>query len=143
MTSTDIRPGNIKQAVPFFGITNIEASLRFYVDGLGFAIKHRWAPDGRIRWCWLERDGVVLMLQEFWKDGRPGGAPPGKEGRNLDHFCLRVEPFDETAIHEQLARHGYASGPVEKRYGAEGEGPSIYVTDPEGNVVELKGPPAT
>ena len=75
------------------------------------------------------------------KLGRAGGAPPGAEGRNLDHFCLRVAPFDERAIREQLARYGYGAGPVERRFGAEGDGPSVYVTDPEGNVVELKGPP--
>jgi len=74
--------------------------------------------------------------------GRAGGAAPGREGRNLDHFCFRVEPFDEHAIRAQLQRDGVEAGPVEPRYGAEGEGPSIYVADPEGNVVELKGPPS-
>ena len=54
---------------------------------------------------------------------------------------LRVEPFDEAAIRAELAHHGVAAGAVELRYGAEGEGPSIYLADPEGNVVELKGPP--
>jgi catechol 2,3-dioxygenase-like lactoylglutathione lyase family enzyme len=90
------------------------------------------------------RAGTALidLVPVDGKLGAAGGAPPGKDGRNLDHFCLRVEPFDESAIRAQLARHGYAAGPVEKRYGAEGEGPSIYVTDPEGNVVELKGPPS-
>ncbi len=73
--------------------------------------------------------------------GRAGGAPPGAEGRNLDHFCFRVEPFDAVAVHQHLEAFGVAAGPVESRYGAEGVGPSIYVTDPEGNVVELKGPP--
>lgn len=73
--------------------------------------------------------------------GRAGGAAPGREGRNLDHFCLRVEPFDEAAIRAHLAAHGIAAGALELRYGAEGEGPSLYLTDPEGNVVELKGPP--
>ena len=66
---------------------------------------------------------------------------PGREGRNLDHFCLRVEPFDEATIRQRLQAHGAEPGPVEQRNGAEGEGPSIYVSDPEGNVVELKGPP--
>ena len=74
--------------------------------------------------------------------GRMGGAPPGREGRNLDHVCLRVEPFDAAAIIGHLDAHGAKHGDVETRYGADGEGPSIYVTDPEGNVVELKGPPA-
>jgi len=72
--------------------------------------------------------------------GRAGGAAPGAEGRNLDHFCFRVEPFDEAAIRAHLKAQGVEAGPAEMRFGAEGEGPSIYVTDPEGNVVELKGP---
>jgi catechol 2,3-dioxygenase-like lactoylglutathione lyase family enzyme len=75
--------------------------------------------------------------------GRMGGAGPAAEGRNLDHFALQVRPFDEAAIRAHLAAHGVPAGPVESRYGAEGEGPSIYLTDPEGNVVELKGPPAS
>ena len=58
---------NLTQVVPFLGVTDIERSLRFYLDGLGFAIKHKWEPEGRIRWCWLTRGGASLMLQEFAK----------------------------------------------------------------------------
>ena len=61
-------------------------------------------------------------------------------GRNMDHFCLRVEPFDEAAILAHLKSHGVALGETRTRYGAEGNGVSIYLTDPEGNQVELKGP---
>jgi len=133
MPSTDIRPGNIKQAVPFFGITNIEASLRFYVDGLGFAIKYRWDPDGRIRWCWLERDGVVLMLQEFWKDGRPGGAPPGTLGNGMS-VCFMCE--DAIAgYHEALARGLSPARPF--------VGNRLWVTsfvDPDGYRVDFESP---
>lgn len=74
--------------------------------------------------------------------GRAGGPPPGSEGRNLDHLCLRIEPFDADAITRHLAGHGVEAGEVVSRYGAEGEGPSLYLQDPEGNTVELKGPPA-
>lgn len=73
--------------------------------------------------------------------GQQGGAPAGDGGRNLDHLCLRVEPFDEPAIRAHLAKHGVAAGETVRRYGAEGDGPSLYVRDPEGNTVELKGPP--
>ena len=73
--------------------------------------------------------------------GRMGGAAPGREGRNMDHLCLRVDPFDAEAINDHLRSHGVEAGEVASRYGAEGEGPSIYVEDPEGNTVELKGPP--
>jgi glyoxylase I family protein len=73
--------------------------------------------------------------------GRAGGAPAGREGRNVDHFCVRIEPFDEPALRAHLAAHGIAAGEVAQRYGAEGSGPSLYLTDPDGNAVELKGPP--
>ena len=81
MTVASITSVNVKQAVPFFGVTNMEASLRFYVDGLGFKMKHWWIPDreehnpdGRIRWCWLELGGAAIMLQEFLPEHRPKEA---------------------------------------------------------------------
>ncbi|HEY8004630.1 MAG TPA: VOC family protein [Phenylobacterium sp.] len=73
--------------------------------------------------------------------GRLGGAAPGAEGRNLDHFALQVRPFDEAAIRAHLAAHGVAVVEEGQRYGADGTGFSLYVRDPEGNTVELKGPP--
>jgi glyoxylase I family protein len=84
---------------------------------------------------------IVDLVPVDGKLGRAGGAAPGKEARNLDHFCFRVDPFDEPSIRRHLEANGVEVGLVALRYGAEGEGPSIYVTDPEGNVVELKGPP--
>lgn len=76
MSTTPITGANVRQAVPFFGVRNMEASLNFYIDGLGFKMKYRWIPDraddnpdGRIRWCWLELGEVALMLQEFRKAG--------------------------------------------------------------------------
>ncbi|MGA7561113.1 MAG: VOC family protein [Terriglobales bacterium] len=72
---------NVKQAVPFFGVTNMEASLRFYIDGLGFEMKNQWIPDqpedhpdGRIRWCWLELGDAAIMLQELSPGGKPTQA---------------------------------------------------------------------
>ena len=121
-------------------VVDLDRMLRFYCDGLGCTIEKRQDNIGLIQL--RAGNSLIDLVPIDGKLGSAGGAPPGKEGRNLDHFCLRVEPFDEVAIREQLARYGYASGPVERRYGAEGEGPSIYITDPEGNVVELKGPPA-
>lgn len=74
--------------------------------------------------------------------GAKGGAAPGAEGRNLDHFALQVRPFDESAIRAHLAAHGAEVIEEGPRYGADGDGFSLYVRDPEGNVVELKGPSA-
>lgn len=120
-------------------VVDLERMLRFYCEALGCTLEKRQDDIGLIQL--RAGSGLIDLVPVDGKLGSAGGAPPGKEGRNLDHFCLRVEPFEEAAIRQQLARHGHAAGPVEKRYGAEGEGPSIYVTDPEGNVVELKGPP--
>jgi glyoxylase I family protein len=73
--------------------------------------------------------------------GRMGGAPPSREGRNMDHLCLRIEPFDAAMLSAHLQAHGVTPGEVVSRYGAEGNGPSMYIADPEGNSIELKGPP--
>ena len=73
--------------------------------------------------------------------GRKGGAAPAGEGRNLDHFCLRIDPFDEAALRAHLGRHGVSvQSVVARNFGAEGQGPSLYFSDPDGNQVELKGP---
>ena len=73
--------------------------------------------------------------------GRAGGAAAAIEGRNLDHFAIQVAPFDLEAIRAHLQSVGVEIGEIGQRYGAEGTGPSVYVRDPDGNVVELKGPP--
>jgi len=75
--------------------------------------------------------------------GRMGGAPPGSDGRNVDHVALRIDPFDAVALRTHLEAHGITMGEVARRYGAEGQGPSIYIEDPDGNTIELKGPPET
>ena len=119
-------------------VADLDRMLHFYCDTLGCSIERRQDSIGLVQL--RAGDSLIDLVPVDGKLGRAGGAAPGAEGRNMDHFCLRVEPFDEVAIRSQLAKQGYAAGPVEQRYGAEGEGPSIYVTDPENNVVELKGP---
>jgi len=116
-----------------------EAMQRFYCDVLGCTLERRQDEIGLVQL----RAGrsLIDLVPVDGKLGRMGGAAPSPEGRNLDHFCLRVEPFDETALRAHLATHGVDAGRTESRYGAEGEGPSLYLSDPEGNVVELKGPP--
>ena len=120
-------------------VVDLDRMLHFYCDALGCTLEKRQDDIGLIQL--RAGNALIDLVPVDGKLGRMGGAPAGKEGRNLDHLCLRVEPFDEAGIREQLSRHGVPAGPVEQRYGAEGSGPSIYVTDPEGNVVELKGPP--
>lgn len=121
-------------------VVDLDRMMRFYCDALGCTLERRQDAIGLIQ---LRAGRSLLDLVPIdGKLGRAGGTAPGVEGRNVDHFCFRVDPFDEAAIRTHLQAHGVAAGPVESRFGAEGEGPSIYVTDPEGNVVELKGPPA-
>ena len=120
-------------------VADLEASLAFYTGLLGCSIERRRDELGLVQL----RAGRCLidLVPVDGKLGRAGGAAPGREGRNLDHLCLRIEPFDEIAIRRELAAAGVAAGETATRFGAEGEGPSIYVSDPDGNTVELKGPP--
>ena len=120
-------------------VIDLDRMLHFYCEVLGCPIERRLDSIGLVQL----RAGrsLVDLVPVNGQLGRAGGAPPAKEGRNLDHFCFRVEPFDEAAIRSQLERHNVEAGPLAMRNGAEGEGPSIYISDPEGNIVELKGPP--
>jgi len=120
-------------------VVDLEAMIAFYVNALGCAIERRRDDIGLVQL----RAGrsLVDLVPVDGKLGREGGAAPGVAGRNVDHFCFRVDPFDVTAIKQHLGAHGVSAGDVASRYGAEGEGPSLYVADPEGNTIELKGPP--
>lgn len=120
-------------------VTDLQAMMRFYIDVLGCSMEKIQADLG----LYQLRAGAALidLVPVDGELGRRGGAAPGPEARNLDHFCLRLDPWDAEAILAHLKAHGIESGPVSSRYGAEGQGPSIYAVDPEGNTVELKGPP--
>jgi len=83
MKIEDNTEANVRQAVPFFAVSNIETSLRFYVDGLGFKMTNRWIDEGRLRWCWLELGRVALMLQEFRTEGHDSWVPQGKVGEGV------------------------------------------------------------
>jgi glyoxylase I family protein len=121
-------------------VVDLEKMLRFYGEVLGCTVERRQDDLGLVQ---LRVGRSILDLVSVDGPlGRAGGEAPGREARNLDHFCFRVEPFDDTGLRQHLAAHGVEAGPTELRYGAEGEGPSLYLSDPEGNVVELKGPAA-
>ena len=111
----------------------------FYREVLGCTVERRQDGIGLVQ---LRAGASLIDLVDVdGKLGRMGGAAPGREGHNMDHLCLRIDPFDREAIAAHLQAHGVAVGDYGSRYGAEGEGPSQYLSDPEGNVVELKGPP--
>ena len=121
-------------------VRDAAAMVAFYCDVLGCRLERRDDAIGLIQL----RAGASLidLVPVDGRLGRMGGAAPGAEGRNLDHLCLRAEPFDREAIIAYLETHGVRVGDFGVRYGAEGEGPSQYLFDPEGNLVELKGPSA-
>lgn len=120
-------------------VTDLPAMLTFYTQVIGCPVEKIQEALGLYQ---LRAGGSLIDLVPVDGPlGQKGGAAPGPEGRNMDHFCLQVEPFDAQAIITHLRAHGADPAPVASRYGAKGQGPSIYVTDPEGNVLELKGPP--
>lgn len=120
-------------------VADLERSRAFYCGVLGCTFEKWQEAFGLLQL----RAGTSLidLVSLDGRLGRAGGAAAGREGRNVDHFCLRIEPFDGTALRAHLAAHGVEAGEVVERYGAEGSGPSLYISDPDGNVVELKGPP--
>ena len=81
---------NVKQAVPFFHVSNMEQSLRFYVEGLGFEMTKKWIDEGKLRWCWLEIGHAALMLQEFRTEGHNSWKPNGKVGEGVS-ICFLCE----------------------------------------------------
>jgi catechol 2,3-dioxygenase-like lactoylglutathione lyase family enzyme len=135
-TAMELRASDIpivRQAVPFFNVKDIDASLRFYVDGLAFTITRQWKPEGRIRWCWLERDDVAIMLQEYWKDGQPGGWPAGVLGQGISICFVCADAI--AVYHDAQARGLNPSRPF--------VGNNMWVTsftDPDGYRLDFESP---
>jgi catechol 2,3-dioxygenase-like lactoylglutathione lyase family enzyme len=121
-------------------VTDIEASLRFYRDVLGCEVERRLEELGLVQ---LRAGASLIDLVPVASPlGKAGGAaPPAADagGRNMDHFAVELASFDERAIREHLEGFDIVAGEVAPRYGARGNGPSMYIQDPDGNVVELKG----
>jgi len=122
-------------------VKDAERAVAFYCGVLGCIVEKRRDDLGLVH---LRAGASLIDLVTLDGPlGRQGGALAGTEGRNVDHLCLRIKPFDEAAIRALMAQHGVAvQGEVQNNFGAEGNGPSIYIADPDGNSVELKGPAA-
>lgn len=120
-------------------VRDMAAIEAFYCDVLGCNVERRQEQIGLVQL--RAGNSLIDLVDVAGKIGRMGGAAPAAEGRNMDHLCLRADPFDRDAIFAHLQAHGVRIGEFGVRYGAEGEGPSQYLFDPEGNMVELKGPP--
>jgi len=116
-------------------VTDMDRSIAFYGDVLGCPIERRLESIGLVQ---LRAGTSMIDLVPCKPDEQPGMS---MGDRNMDHYAVRVAAMDPAAITAHLEKHGVAAGPVQRRYGAEGYGSSIYITDPDGNTVELKGPP--
>lgn len=124
---------NVQQAVPFFRVSNMEASIRYYIDGLGFQMTNKWEEQGKLRWCWLELGGASLMLQEMPKTGHNSWVPKGKigEGVSICFICLQA-----LELYRQIRQRGIeASEPF--------VGNGMWVTslsDPDGYRIDFESP---
>ena len=97
---------NVQQAVPFFSVSNIEESVRYYVDRLDFTMGRHWIVEGKLRWCWLQNGNAALMLQEFPREGRNSWTPAGKVGEGVTiYFNCR----DAREIYREAIRRGAAA----------------------------------
>ncbi len=118
-------------------VADVERSKRFYCDVLGCRVERVLEELGLYQ---LRAGAQLIDLVDVNAPlGRAGGPAAGEQARNLDHFALQVSPFEEDPIRAHLQAHGVEVGELAQRYGAEGKGPSLYIRDPDGNVVELKG----
>ena len=119
-------------------VTDLPTAIDFYCHVLGCNEERRLDALGLVQLragrCLIDLVDVASPLGEL------GGSAPGAQARNLDHFAVELEEFDESAIRAHLEACGVEPGEVSERYGAKGRGPSMYIRDPDGNVVELKGP---
>jgi lactoylglutathione lyase len=124
---------NVKQAGPFFAVSNIEASLRYYIDGLGFTMTNKWIDEGKLRWCWLQLGGAALMLQEFRREGQDSRILTGKLGEGVT-ICFQCN--DALTIYREVTSCGIqASHPF--------VGNAMWVTtlsDPDGYKIEFESP---
>jgi catechol 2,3-dioxygenase-like lactoylglutathione lyase family enzyme len=117
-------------------VSNLERVIGFYTRVLGCEVEWRRPDLGLVHL--RAGNALIDLVPVAGRLGSLGGAPPGREGRNVDHVCLRVDPFDVDDVVRHLQSHGARLGEIRPRFGAQGEGVSIYVYDPEDNLIELK-----
>lgn len=120
-------------------VSDVDRSIAFYAEVLGCPVERRIDELGLVQL--RAGDSLIDLVDVASPLGKSGGGAADPQARNVDHFALRLARFDESAIREHLARLGVEAGDTATRYGADGFGPSIYIRDPDGNTVELKGPP--
>lgn len=116
---------------------NAAKMIEFYAGILGCAIERDVSAEIGLIQLRAGRALIDIVAVDSVL-GQKGGAAPGEAGNNMDHFCLQIEKIEETKLTDYLEAHDVSFSDFERRYGAEGYGRSIYIKDPEGNVVELR-----
>lgn len=119
-------------------VADMTRMIAFYRDVLGCRLERGPGSNGLAQ---LRAGDSLIDLVDISGPLGGSGRAPARDAGNMDHICLQVQPWDEPAILSHLREHGVNTGDVATRYGATGHGPSIYLDDPEGNTVELKGSP--
>jgi catechol 2,3-dioxygenase-like lactoylglutathione lyase family enzyme len=117
---------------------NMESMISFYSNVLGCELERSLPPETGLVQLRAGQSLIDLVAVDS-ELGRKGGGAPGASENNMDHFCLQIEAADESEIVGWLGEHGIEAGEFQVRYGAQGFGPSIYLQDPDGNTVELRG----
>ena len=120
-------------------VQNLVRMIDVYCDVLGCRLERGPGKNGLAQL--RAGESLIDLIDTAGPPGRQGGGRPHQEGGNMDHVCLQVSPWDADAISNHLKKHDVEVGDVVTRYGALGNGPSLYIKDPEGNGVELKGTP--
>ena len=124
---------NIELTVPLFHVRDIENSVRFYTEGLAFEMKKQWTPGGKLRWCWLERDSVAIMLQQFHTEGADSRPPLNNPGEGVS-ICYQCK--DAVALYREVTSRGIPAREPQV-------GNNMWVTvinDPDGYTLDFESP---
>jgi catechol 2,3-dioxygenase-like lactoylglutathione lyase family enzyme len=123
--------GNVKEVVPFLRVSDMERSVRYYVEGLGFTITKKWVPGGKLRWCWLEMGGASMMLQEITREGHHAWKPEGKLGLGVSVVFICE---DALAIYRDITSRGITASEPQVGNGMW----NTILTDPDGYIIEFE-----
>jgi len=120
-----------------FLVDDMPKAMRFYQDVLGCQLGYSYPKHGMEQ---VFAGAALIVLWDITQPGAAAAVPPVRGGRNVDHVCIALSPFDEDAMRAHLAAHGVAIEREAFHGGARGMGNSFYIRDPFGNKLELKGP---
>ena len=116
-------------------VGDMDAAKRFYCDVVGCRIDRELPEYGMMQ---LRAGASLIDLVDISGEEGLWARPPVEGGRNMDHVCLATRGFEIEPMRAHLAGHGIEIAEEGIRYGASGEGYSVYFRDPFGNQIELK-----